>query len=158
MRWIIITVIILVLWLIVSDKRSQKQKNKTLIAAKECEQCNKEFTDDSNKNYFSNKIYCSECIIGIREEAKKRNEERIKEIEQKRREIAERRKIPPSKVVCPRCGSDQFTAGNKKLSVGRAIVGNTLAGPVGAVLGGRSSKQIMVTCLNCGKSWKAGKH
>nr|WP_072513789.1 hypothetical protein [Ndongobacter massiliensis] len=60
-------------------------------------------------------------------------------------------------VRCPKCGSTQVFANKKGLSVGRAIVGGALTGGVGAVLGGLSSKKIIVTCMKCGHQWKVGK-
>lgn len=55
---------------------------------------------------------------------------------------------------CPKCGSTSIQYTNKKLSLGRALVGDAVAGPTGAVLGGLSSKKGYVVCLKCGKQWK----
>lgn len=55
---------------------------------------------------------------------------------------------------CPKCHSISITYTDKKLSLGRAIVGNALAGGVGAVLGGQSSKKGKCKCLKCGHTWK----
>lgn len=55
---------------------------------------------------------------------------------------------------CPRCRSTSITYQNKRLSVGRAIAGDVIAGPTGAVLGGLSSKNGYAVCLKCGKRWK----
>lgn len=57
-------------------------------------------------------------------------------------------------VHCPKCGSVSIQYTNKKLSIGRAIVGDAFAGPAGAVLGGLSSKKGYAVCMNCGKRWK----
>lgn len=57
-------------------------------------------------------------------------------------------------VRCPKCGSTSISYTNKKLSLGRAIAGDTVAGPAGAVLGGLSSKKGYAVCLKCGKQWK----
>lgn len=55
---------------------------------------------------------------------------------------------------CPKCKSTSIQYTNKKLSLGRAIVGDVVAGPASAVLGGLSSKKGYAVCLNCGKRWK----
>lgn len=55
---------------------------------------------------------------------------------------------------CPRCHSTSISYDTKKLSIGRAIVGDAIAGAPGAVLGGLSSKKGYGVCLNCGKRWK----
>jgi Zn finger protein HypA/HybF involved in hydrogenase expression len=62
---------------------------------------------------------------------------------------------------CPKCKSTNITFVNKKLSLGRAVVGGavgSLAGPLGtaagATMGGLSSKKGKVKCLNCGHAWK----
>ena len=57
-------------------------------------------------------------------------------------------------VRCPKCRSTSISYDTKKLSVGRAIVGNAVAGPTGAIIGGLSSKKGYAVCLNCGKRWK----
>lgn len=57
-------------------------------------------------------------------------------------------------ACCPKCGSTSIQAGNKKLSVGRAVVGTMIMPGVGTVLGGLSSKKTICTCLVCGHKWK----
>lgn len=57
-------------------------------------------------------------------------------------------------VRCPKCGSTSISYTDKKLSLGRAVVGDAVAGPAGAVLGGLSSKKGYAVCLKCGKQWK----
>ena len=58
------------------------------------------------------------------------------------------------KAYCPKCGSTSITYVDKKLSIGRALVGDILAGSTGAILGGLSSKKGYAKCLNCGHKWK----
>ncbi len=53
-------------------------------------------------------------------------------------------------IRCPRCGSRQISANNVKKASG---VGVLLFG-VGAGLAARN--KVMITCLKCGKQWKAG--
>lgn len=57
-------------------------------------------------------------------------------------------------ACCPKCGSTSISYSTKKLSVGRAVVGGAAFGGAGAILGGLSSKQGIVKCLNCGHIWK----
>lgn len=57
-------------------------------------------------------------------------------------------------VKCPKCGSTSIQYTTKKLSLGRSLVGDAVAGPVGAVLGGLSSSKGYAVCMNCGKKWK----
>jgi len=57
-------------------------------------------------------------------------------------------------ACCPKCGYTSITFVNKRLSIGRALIGNAIAGGKGAVLGGLSSKAGNNKCLNCGFSWK----
>lgn len=58
---------------------------------------------------------------------------------------------------CPKCHSTSLTTTNKKLSVGRALVGGALIGGTGAVLGGLTSKKVELLCMNCGYKFKPGK-
>lgn len=74
-------------------------------------------------------------------------------------EYEERKKAKANEPLrCPKCGSTQITAYKKGFSVGKAVVGDLVAGPLGGLLaGGIGSKKIMVVCLKCGHTWKAGK-
>jgi len=65
--------------------------------------------------------------------------------------------MPDSTIKCPRCGSSQVHAGNKGFGLGKAAAGGILLGPVGLLGGLIGSKKIMVTCLNCGHKWQAGR-
>lgn len=71
---------------------------------------------------------------------------------------AEKRKISEYEservAYCPKCLSTNVQYTEKRLSIGRAIVGNAVAGPTGAILGGLSSKKGYAVCLNCGNRWK----
>ena len=57
-------------------------------------------------------------------------------------------------ACCPKCGSTSISATNKKLSIGRAIIGTALLPGAGTVLGGVSSKKVICVCLSCGHKWK----
>lgn len=59
-------------------------------------------------------------------------------------------------VRCPRCGSTQITANKKGFGVGKALVGGFLTGGVGLLAGFLGSGKVLVTCVKCGKQWKAG--
>lgn len=86
------------------------------------------------------------------------------EIKERQKELKEQQKenwaklagiVSSSKVArCPKCHSTSISYDSKKVSVGRAIVGNAVAGPTGAIIGGLSGKKGYAVCLNCGKRWK----
>lgn len=73
-----------------------------------------------------------------------------KQAEKARVEQMKKDKIP----FCPKCHSTSLTYQDKKLSIGRAIVGGAIAGGAGAILGGTTSKKGNLKCLNCGHTWK----
>lgn len=77
----------------------------------------------------------------------------IKNEEKERLAKFKREGIP----YCPKCKSTSLTTTNKKLSVGRAVVGGVLLGGVGSVLGGLTSKKVELLCMNCGNKFKLGK-
>lgn len=60
-------------------------------------------------------------------------------------------------VKCPFCGSTQITANKKGFGAGKALAGVVAVGGIGLLAGGIGSKKIFITCLKCGKQWKAGK-
>lgn len=81
---------------------------------------------------------------------------RAEEEEQQRmqRLASQQEKVYRNMAKCPRCGSTSLSYDTKKLSIGRTLVGDAIAGAPGAVLGGLSSKKGYAVCLNCGKKWK----
>ena len=60
-------------------------------------------------------------------------------------------------IKCPQCGSAQITGTKKGYSGGKAVGGALILGPFGLLAGLHGSKKIMITCLNCGHQWEAGK-
>ena len=62
-----------------------------------------------------------------------------------------------NEVRCPRCGSTSLSVNKKGFSLKKAVVGVVLTVGVGILAGEIESEKIMVTCLHCGKQFKAGK-
>jgi len=99
---------------------------------------------------------------GFREEAKKVEMKKQKKAEEKQYQKDRLKQLKKEHIpYCPRCKSTNITFIQKRLSLGRAVVGGavgSLFGPIGsgagAVLGGTSSKKGKAKCLNCGKEWK----
>lgn len=84
----------------------------------------------------------------------KKQEEQQRLAEQQQRLVKQQESIYKKMAKCPRCGSTSLSYDTKKLSIGRALVGDAIAGAPGAILGGLSSKKGYAVCLNCGKRWK----
>lgn len=61
-----------------------------------------------------------------------------------------------NQIQCPKCKSTQIMANQKGFSGGKAIAGAVLTGGVGLLAGNIGSKKIVITCLNCGKSFAPG--
>jgi len=60
-------------------------------------------------------------------------------------------------VRCPKCGSNQYSANKKGFNLGKAVVGELIAGPIGAVIAGtKGSNEIIITCLSCGNQYSPG--
>jgi len=65
---------------------------------------------------------------------------------------------PDLVVSCPKCGSTQVVGGDKGFGLGKAAVGGVVTGsPIGLLGGFIGSKKAMVSCMNCGNRWEAGK-
>lgn len=60
-------------------------------------------------------------------------------------------------TICPKCGSrnTMVIGSGKKVSVGRAIAGDMVAGPAGAVVVAMTGKKnrVEMICRDCGKRW-----
>lgn len=74
-------------------------------------------------------------------------------------ELREKNFISPDhQVRCPKCGGTQLSANKKGFSLGKAIAGGVILTPIAGVATGMLGKnKVIVTCLNCGKQFKAGK-
>ncbi|HBV89327.1 MAG TPA: tellurium resistance protein TerD [Desulfosporosinus sp.] len=57
---------------------------------------------------------------------------------------------------CPRCHSNQVTAGKKGFGLGKAAIGGVLLGPVGLLAGFIGSKNMEFVCLSCKERWNSG--
>lgn len=57
-------------------------------------------------------------------------------------------------ACCPKCGSTSLSSNKKGFGIGKAVIGDKLAGPIGLVAGNIGAKKVIVTCLNCGHRWK----
>lgn len=55
---------------------------------------------------------------------------------------------------CPRCGSTSLSGHKKGVGIGKAVIGASLFGPFGLILGNWGAKKVKVTCLRCGKRFK----
>lgn len=120
----------------------------------------------NNENLIANNDISDISKVSLFEqistENKHKQEERVLKKEgqeprkSKREEQKERlQQLKKDKVAyCPKCTSTSLTTTNKKLSIGRAIVGGVLLNGTGAILGGLTSKKILKVCLNCGHRWK----
>lgn len=91
-----------------------------------------------------------------KEEKKAKQNALIQEI-RAQKQAQKMAKKNPGQLTCPKCGSTQLHAGKKPLSLKRAVAGTLLLNPVGGVIGAVTSKKLIITCMNCGHHWKAGK-
>lgn len=60
-------------------------------------------------------------------------------------------------IRCPKCHSKELHSEQSGFSGGKALAGVVLTGGIGLLAGTIGSKDIQVTCLKCGKKFKAGK-
>lgn len=59
-------------------------------------------------------------------------------------------------LCCPKCGSRELHAEHKGFSGGKALAGAILTGGIGLLAGTIGSRDTQITCLKCGKKFKAG--
>ena len=59
-------------------------------------------------------------------------------------------------LCCPKCGSRELHAEHKGFSGGKALAGVVLTGGIGLLAGTIGSRDTQITCLKCGKKFKAG--
>ena len=59
-------------------------------------------------------------------------------------------------LCCPKCGSRELHAEHKGFSGGKALAGVVLTGGIGLLACTIGSRDTQITCLKCGKKFKAG--
>ena len=91
-----------------------------------CPECGKEISDKA--------ITCPNCGIPINQQP-----QQVEEY-----------------LCCPKCGSRELHAEQKGFSGGKALAGALLTGGIGLLAGTIGSKDTQITCLKCGKKFKAG--
>ena len=70
-------------------------------------------------------------------------------------QLFEQQKQFDSMAKCPRCGSTSLSGNKKGYGIGKGIVGAAVFGPLGLVAGNLGAKKVNVTCMKCGKKFKA---
>lgn len=58
--------------------------------------------------------------------------------------------VPENIKICPFCGSPNLEAYAKGFGFGKAVLGASLLGPVGAVAGLADTNKVQYKCLSCG--------
>lgn len=106
------------------------------------------------KNFGMTYKQWEEMGLWKKTEEEKEREELQRLAAQQKKVVQQQEKIYRNMAKCPRCGSTSLSYDTKKLSIGRALVGDAIAGAPGAIMGGLSSKKGYAVCLNCGKRWK----
>ena len=70
-----------------------------------------------------------------------------------------KRTLQGQEARCPKCGSTQLSANKRGYNYSEGCCGAFLLGPLGLLCGGcglTNPNKVIVTCLKCGKQWKAG--
>lgn len=71
--------------------------------------------------------------------------------------LAQAHPSQPAPLTCPKCGSQQLHSDRRGFKTGRAVgVGLLTFGIGGIVAGASGMNSIVLTCMHCGHSWKAG--
>jgi RNA polymerase subunit RPABC4/transcription elongation factor Spt4 len=59
-----------------------------------------------------------------------------------------------NQAKCPMCNSTSLSGNKKGFGIGKAVLGAWAIGPIGLIAGNVGSKNLLVTCLNCGYKFK----
>ena len=147
-----------------------------------CSFCGKKLEESDTTKFPSNEIkcpncgahnsstanYCTNCRAPLTEvaisEAKQKNDLQMQQAQVKMQAMAlkaqqEQLQLQKdqfaSMAKCPRCGSTSLSGNKKGFGIGKAVIGAALVGPIGLVAGNVGSKKVQVTCLKCGKKFRA---
>lgn len=84
-------------------------------------------------------------------------EEAQRQTEQQQQQLYLQKKQYNNMLKCPRCGSTSLSGNKKGYRIGKGLVGAAIAGPFGLIAGNIGSNNVIVTCMNCGRKFKAGR-
>ena len=110
-------------------------------------------SDNSIASGIMNSLSKSKNVANKPVPKKKDHNEEMLEIQRKQLKLQEQQM--KSMAKCPRCGSTSLSGQKKGFGIGKAVIGGAVAGPIGLVAGNIGAKKVNVTCLNCGKRFKA---
>lgn len=118
-----------------------------------------------------NSKFCGNCGASIEVKFIKKTEEYNKKLDKsydkeniriqqeslkiQQKQLIEQKKQFKSMAKCPRCGSTSLSGNKKGFGIGKAVIGASTLGPFGLVMGNIGAQKVRVTCLNCGKKFKA---
>lgn len=110
--------------------------------------------DDMDLAYYKANLQMQQQALQIQQ---RELEEAQRQSEQHQQQIKLQKKQYDSMLKCPRCGSTSLSGNKKGYGVGKGLIGATVVGPFGLVAGNLGSKKVIVTCMNCGHRFKAGR-
>lgn len=103
------------------------------------------------QGFVDNAIECGSSMKPANKSPDDINREILK-VQKKQLQLQEKQYKAMAK--CPKCGSTSLSGNKKGFGIGKAVVGGTVAGPLGLVVGNIGSGKVKVTCLSCGKQFK----
>lgn len=145
-----------------------KCKKQLKDGAKFCGYCGKKFnsttTGTTNFDKDIAKTMLDIKIATVEEEAEERriaaikaeNEARKLQLEAEKNAKDSQTDVQSNIAKCPKCGSTSLQAKTKGVSVGNAVTGALLIGPLGLLAGGIGMNDARIVCLNCGYEFKPG--
>lgn len=114
--------------------------------------------DGSREIILSNNSNMNGLFNALRKKLNLSTEElKIRKVEHIVKNTSSEKKVEDKVVCCPKCGSTSITANKKGLSLAKGAAGVFVAGAIGVVAAGHGKNKVIITCLNCGHQWKAGK-
>lgn len=138
----------------------EEYSSSVLMDGLRCPNCGATVSADAN--------FCTNCRSPLSEtavaEVQKRNDLQLQQAQMQMQAMtlkAQQEQLQIQKMQydsmarCPRCGSTSLSGNKKGFGIGKAVVGAALVGPLGLVAGNIGSKKVLVTCLKCGKKFKA---
>jgi len=115
------------------------------MALMKCPECGNKISD---KAEFC--IQCG-CPISSISELKVQHEQ----LKVQGKILKQQKKEFNSMAKCPRCGSTSLSGNKKGFGLMKGAIGVTFAGPVGILAAGIGKNKVKVTCIKCGKQFKA---
>jgi len=140
-------------YILIKEKASKMEKLMALIS---CLECNKQISDKSERCIQCGCPTSSANIPNADFDIQKQMLHTQQQmLGTQKQQLKIEKKQFKAMAKCPRCGSTSLSGNKKGFGLIKGAIGVAVAGPIGVLAAGIGKNKVKVTCMKCGKQFKA---